>query len=70
MYKVKWDVQNNGVILDDSINDQDAIPAPRPVFLQELQILEIDKNYSLPQTDKPICWNIESRYYYKGQLFF
>ena len=37
MYKVKWDAQNNGVILDDSINDQDAIPAPRPVFLQELQ---------------------------------
>ena len=70
MYKVKWDVQNNGVILDDSINDQDAIPAPRPVFLQELQILEIDKNYRLPQTDKPICWNIESRYYYKGQPFF
>lgn len=70
MYKVKWDVQNNGVILDDNINDQDAIPAPRPVFLQELQILEVDKHYRLPQTDKPICWNIESRYYYKGQPFF
>ena len=70
MYKVKWDVQNNGVILDDSINDQDAIPAPRPVFLQELQILEIDRKFRLPQTEKPICWNIDARYYYKGQPFF
>ena len=70
MYKVKWDVQNNGVILDDNINDQNSIPAPRPVFLQELQILEVDKHFRLPQTDKPICWNIDSRYYYKGQPFF
>lgn len=70
MFKVKWDVQNNGVILSDNITDDESIPAPRPVFLQELQILEIDKHYRLPQTDKPICWNIDARYYYKGQLFF
>lgn len=69
MFKVKWDAQNNGVILNDNITDEE-IPAPRPVFLQELQILEIDKQYRLPNTDKPICWNIDSRYYYKGQPFF
>ena len=70
MYKVKWDPQNNGVILSDNISDEEAIPAPRPVFLQELQILEIDKQYRLPITDSPICWNIDARYYYKGQPFF
>ncbi len=70
MFKVKWDVQNNGVVLNNNIADEEAIPAPRPVFLQELQILEIDKTYKLPQTDKPICWNIDARYYYKGQPFF
>jgi phosphoadenosine phosphosulfate reductase len=70
MYKVKWDAQNNGIILSDNISEEESIPAPRPVFLQELQILEIDKKYRLPKTDKPICWNIESRYYYKGQPFF
>ena len=70
MFKVKWDAQNNGVILSDNIADEEAIPAPRPVFLQELQILEVDKRFVLPQTDKPICWNIESRYYYRGQPFF
>lgn len=70
MFKVKWDVQNNGVILSDNITDDEAIPAPRPVFLQELQILEVDKHYRLPNTDKPICWNIDARYYYKGQPFF
>lgn len=70
MYKVKWDAQNNGIILSDNISDEEAIPAPRPVYLQELQILEVDKNYRLPKTDKPICWNIDARYYYKGQPFF
>ena len=70
MFKVKWDVQNNGVILSDNISDEESIPAPRPVFLQELQILEVDRHYRLPQTDKPICWNIDARYYYKGQPFF
>ena len=70
MYKVKWDAPNNGIILCDDILDEEAIPAPRPVYLQELQILEIDKSYRLPKTDQPICWNIDSRYYYKGQPFF
>lgn len=70
MFKVKWDIQNNGVILSDNITDAEAIPAPRPVFLQELQILEVDKHYRLPNTDKPICWNVDARYYYKGQPFF
>ena len=70
MFKVKWDVQNNGIILSDNISDEEAIPAPRPVYLQELQILEVDKKYRLPKTDKPICWNIDARYYYKGQSFF
>lgn len=70
MYKVKWDAQNNGIILSDNINDEEAIPAPRPVYLQELQILETQKKYKLPKTDKPICWNIDARYYYKGQPFF
>lgn len=70
MFKVKWDAQNNGIILSDNISDEEAIPAPRPVYLQELQILEVDKKYRLPQTDKPICWNIDARYYYKGQPFF
>lgn len=70
MFKVKWDAQNNGIILSDNISDEEAIPAPRPVYLQELQILEINKKYRLPKTDKPICWNIDARYYYKGQPFF
>ena len=43
MFKVKWDAQNNGIILSDNITDE-AIPAPRPVYLQELQILEVNKN--------------------------
>lgn len=70
MYKVKWDALNNGIILGENIPDEEAIPAPRPVFVQELQILEVDKHFRLPKTENPICWNIDSRYYYKGQPFF
>lgn len=44
MFKVKWNVQNNGIILSDNITDDEAIPAPRPVYLQELQMLEVNKN--------------------------
>ena len=33
MFKVKWDAQNNGIILSDNISDDEAIPAPRPVYL-------------------------------------
>ena len=70
MFKVKWNVQNNGIILSDNITDDEAIPAPRPVYLQELQMLEVNKKYRMPKTDLPICWNIDARYYYKGQPFF
>ena len=70
MYKVKWDAQSNGVKLSNNVSDEESIPAPRPVYLQELQILEIDKKFKLPKTDLPICWNIDARYYYKGQPFF
>lgn len=41
MFKVKWDAQNNGIILSDNITDDEAIPAPRTVYLQELQIWEV-----------------------------
>lgn len=70
MFKVKWDIQNNGIILNDNITDDEAIPAPRPVYLQELQILEVNQKFRIPKTNLPICWNIDARYYYKGQPFF
>ena len=61
MFKVKWNVQNNGIILSDNITDDEAIPAPRPVYLQELQMLEVNKKYRMPKTDLPICWNIDRK---------
>lgn len=70
MYKVKWDCENNGVILDANISNDESISPPRPVFLQELELLEINKKIKLPITDLPICWCVDYRYYYKGKLFF
>ena len=70
MFKVKWDQDINGVILDDSIKENEEVAFPRPVFLQELELLEIGKRIRLPKTTMPICWCIDYRYYYKGILFF
>lgn len=70
MFKVKWDPSINGVILDDSINESEEVAAPRPVFLQELELLEVGKTIKLPHTDKPLCWSIDYRYYYRGIPFF
>lgn len=70
MFKTKWDPDVNGIILSNSISEAETIVPPRPVFLQELEILEINKMCSLPKTDMPICWCIDYRYYYKGKLFF
>lgn len=70
MFKVKWDPNINGVILDDSINESEEVLGPRPVFLQELELLGAGKRVLLPKTDKPICWCVDYRYYYKGILFF
>lgn len=70
MFKVKWDEKNNGIILSDSIKDDESIVPPRPVFLQELELLEINKKYEIEKTSEPICWCVDSRYYYKGKLMF
>ena len=48
MFKVKWDIENNGVILSDYIEEKDALNAPRPVYVEELKMLELDKVFKLP----------------------
>ena len=36
MFKVKWDIENNGVILSDYIEEKDALNATRPVYVLSL----------------------------------
>ena len=66
MYKIKWDKENNIVLLDDSVEQE--IPSPRPVFFEELDLLGFDKYWNYPKSENPLLWSIGRRYYYKGEL--
>ena len=65
MYKVKWDKENNLVLLSDSTDEE--ITPPRPVFFEELDLLGFDKYWEYPKSEEPLLWNIGRRYYYKGK---
>ena len=68
MFRVKWDPANNGILLSEYIEENDAINSPRPVYVEELKILEIDKQIILPNENVPVCWEIDHRYYYCGNV--
>lgn len=70
MFKIKWDPYNNGVILSEYIEESEAIIAPRPVYVEELKMLELDKAFNLPKNNIPVCWEIDRRYYYCGDMIF
>ena len=67
MYKIKWNKNNNGLILSNKINDEDIISPPRPVFHQELNLLGFDKFWKYPKTENPLFWAIGRNYFYKGE---
>lgn len=59
---------NNGIILSEYIEEKDAIKPPRPVYVEELKMLGIDKQLVLPDDNVPVCWEIDHKYYYKGSV--
>lgn len=68
MFKVGWDIENNSIILSDSIEDKDEIVPPRPVFFEELQKLGFDEYFDYRENKAPLCWAIDKRYFYKGAI--
>ena len=68
MFRVKWDPANNGILLSEYIEEKDAINSPRPVYVDELKMLGIDKQIVLPNDNVPVCWEIDHKYYYKGSV--
>ena len=54
MYKVEWDKDTGGVILNNRITDQTLGIAPRPVFFEELDLLGLDKlGWVYPHCEEP-----------------
>lgn len=68
MFKIKWDPHYNGVILSEYIEESETINSPRPVYVEELQMLGLDSLFCLPKQNLPVCWEIDRKYYYCGNV--
>lgn len=68
MFKIKWDIENNGIILSDYIEEKDSLNSPRPVYVEELKMLGLDKFFELPKENVAVCWEIDHKYYYYGEV--
>ena len=68
MFRVKWNPVDNGILLSEYIEEKDAINSPRPVYVDELKMLGIDKKIVLPNENVPVCWEIDHKYYYCGTV--
>ncbi len=70
MFKIIWDRDINGVLLTTNGNGDSLNVSPRPVFHEELNLLGFDKNWNwkFPESNEPLLWALDRRYYYKGEL--
>lgn len=66
MYKVKWDQDSNGILLDDKIERSEEIVPPRPVFHEELTVLGFDQYWTYPESERPLLWSNGRTYYSHG----
>lgn len=69
MFKVVWDSENNGVRLTMSSKGDALNVSPRPVFWEELDLLELNKKgWIYPHVKEPLLWACDRRYFYKGEF--
>jgi len=70
MFRIIWDKDINGVLLTTNGNGDALNVSPRPVFHEELNLLGFDKNWNwkYPESNEPLLWALDRRYYYKGEL--
>lgn len=68
MFKIKWDSEHNGVILSEYIEESAAVYNPRPVYAEELRMLGLTEHFILPRENVPVCWEIDRKYYYCGEI--
>lgn len=69
MFKIVWDKPHNGVILTMSSAGEALGIAPRPVFYEELDLLELNRlGWTYPHSEAPLLWACDRRYFYCGVL--
>ena len=71
VYKITWDKQTGGVLLNTSNADGALGVSPRPVFFEELDLIGLDKlGWEYPHCKEPIMWAVNKQYWYFGQHLF
>lgn len=71
MYKIEWDKETGGIILNTRVTNETLGIAPRPVFYEELDLLGLDKlGWTYPHTEAPLMWAVNKQYFYRGQRLF
>ncbi len=71
MYKITWDKETGGIILNLRVAADTLSVSPRPVFYEELDMLGLEqKGWSYPRCEGPLMWACNKQYFYRGQLVF
>lgn len=70
MFRIIWDKDINGVLLTTNGNGDALNVSPRPVFHEELNLLGFNKNWNwkYPESNEPLLWALDRRYFYEGEL--
>lgn len=71
MSKVEWDKKTGGVILTNHITGSTLSTSPRPVFHEELDLLNLkDFGWKYPACNEPLLWACNKEYFYRGECVF
>lgn len=71
MFKIIWDRETGGVLLDTKVTKDTLGISPRPVFFEELDLLGLkDLGWTYPQCKEPIMWAVNKQYWYRGTMLF
>lgn len=71
MFKIVWDKDTGGVLLQSLVTRETLGVSPRPVFFEELDLLGLDKlGWKYPRCQEPLMWACNKQYFYRGQLVF
>lgn len=71
MFKIEWDKETGGVKLGSLVTKDTLGVSPRPVFQEELDLLNLRQlGYLYPSCKEPLLWACNKSYYYKGELVF
>ena len=71
MYKITWDKDTGGVLLNSRLGEGTLSISPRPVFWEELDLLKLNElGWKYPHSEEPLLWAINKQYWYCGEFVF